>query len=61
VGIDIQGQTQSITISKNEIRESNGPHERVGIRIGAETEKITLADNRIEGFQQSLVDLRPRG
>jgi hypothetical protein len=58
IGIDVQGQTQAITIARNEIRETGGPQERVGIRIGAETAGITLADNRIEGFLHPLVDLR---
>jgi hypothetical protein len=57
-GIDIQGQTKSITIRENEIRQAEGPGERVGIRIGAEAQEITLADNRIEGFAKAILDLR---
>jgi hypothetical protein len=60
IGIDVQGQTQSITIARNEIREMEGPRERVGIRIGAEADRITLAENRIEGFLHPMVDLRSR-
>jgi nitrous oxidase accessory protein NosD len=60
IGIDVQGQTQSITITGNQIREMDGPRERVGIRIGAEAERITLAENKIEGFLHPVVDLRPR-
>jgi hypothetical protein len=32
----------------------------VGIRIGTEAEQITLADNRIEGFAEGVVDLRKK-
>jgi hypothetical protein len=58
IGIDVQGQTQSIHILGNEIRETQGPSKRVGIRIGPDTEQITLAGNRIEGFAEEVLDLR---
>lgn len=58
IGIDIQGPTKSVTIANNQIRETEPPQKRVGIRIGAEAEQITLTDNRIEGFAQMIVDLR---
>jgi Right handed beta helix region len=58
VGIDIQGQTKALTITQNEIRETQAPGQRVGIRIGAEASQITLAENRIEGFSQAVLDLR---
>ena len=58
IGVDIQGQTKSITIADNEIRETQSPGQRVGIRIGPETEQISLAENRIEGFAEAVLDLR---
>jgi len=61
IGIDIQGPTKSVTIAGNEIRETQAPRERVGIRIGPEVEQITLDHNRIEGFAQAVVDLRKKG
>jgi hypothetical protein len=61
IGIDVQGQTQSIHILGNEIRETQAPLKRVGIRIGPDTEQITLADNRIEGFAEKVLDLRKKG
>ncbi|MGA3324201.1 MAG: right-handed parallel beta-helix repeat-containing protein [Terriglobia bacterium] len=61
IGIDIQGQTKSVTIAGNEIRETQAPGERVGIRIGPEAEQITLDDNRIEGFAEAVVDMRKKG
>ena len=60
IGIDIQGQTQSIAIVGNEIRETQAPSKRVGIRIGPETDRITLAGNRIEGFAEEVLDLRKK-
>ena len=60
IGIDVQGQTQSIHILGNEIRETQGPSKRIGIRIGPETEQITLAGNRIEGFAEEVLDLRKK-
>ncbi|MGD1102312.1 MAG: right-handed parallel beta-helix repeat-containing protein [Terriglobia bacterium] len=60
IGIDIQGQTKSVTIVGNEIRETQAPRERVGIRIGPEAEQITLEDNRIQGFAEAVVDMRKK-
>jgi hypothetical protein len=58
IGVDIQGHTKSIIIRENEIREAQAAGKRVGIRIGPEAEEITLADNRIEGFSQAVLDMR---
>ena len=40
VGIDIQGETKSITIAQNDIRETRRPGKRVGIRIGAAADQL---------------------
>jgi parallel beta-helix repeat protein len=58
IGIDIRGATKSLNIVGNEIRETHGPGQRVGIRIGPEAGQITLTDNRIDGFAHSILDLR---
>ncbi len=58
IGIDIQGATKSIAIVENEIREAQAPGQRVGIRIGPEADEITLTGNRIQGFSETVVDLR---
>ena len=50
IGVDVQGQTEAITIARNEIRETRQPMERIGVRVGPETRDVMLADNRIEGF-----------
>jgi hypothetical protein len=58
VAIDIQGRTNSIQIEANEIRETQAPAKRIGIRIGEEAGQVTLVANRIEGFAERVLDLR---
>lgn len=58
VAIDINGQTESVTVTKNELRETRKPLSRVGILIGAETRDIRCMDNQIEGFAVPISDLR---
>ncbi len=58
VAIDVQGEVESITLSKNEIRETRAPEKRVGVRIGKDTRDIQLDDNAIEGMSEAVVDLR---
>ena len=58
VGIDVQGATESVTIVGNDLRETRQPLSRVGIRLGAQTRDIRLADNQIEGFAVRVADLR---
>jgi hypothetical protein len=58
VGVRVDGQTQSVRITRNEIRETRGPAERVGVKIDPETQDIQLAANTIEGFAQAVMDLR---
>lgn len=58
VGVDIQGETESITIAKNEIRETRQPMSRIGVRIGEKVGDVQLADNRIEGYSVAVSDLR---
>ena len=55
IAIDVQGQTESVTIRGNTIREMRKPMKRVGVRVGAQTRNIKLLDNRIEGFSESVV------
>ncbi len=58
VAIDITGKTKDVRIVNNEIRETRQPMQRTAIRIGEHAGKVELADNRIEGFAQSLIDNR---
>src|SRR6059036_3771654 len=57
VAIDINGQTESVTVSKNELRETRGPASRIGILIAAETRDIRCQENYIEGFAVRISDL----
>ena len=58
IAIDIQGQTRDLTIVGNQLTETRGPAQRVGIRIGADVGKIELAENKIQGFAHDLHDDR---
>jgi nitrous oxidase accessory protein NosD len=61
IGIDVQGQTESIGIENNQILETLAPSSRIGIRIGPEVGQVKLNANRIDGFSRSVVDLRGGG
>jgi hypothetical protein len=58
VAVDVQGATEGTVISGNEVRETRQPAHRVGVRLGAQTRDVRLADNRIEGFAVAVADLR---
>ena len=58
IAIDINGQTESVTVIQNELRETRKPLSRIGIQIGAETRDIHCVDNKIEGFSLPISDLR---
>ncbi|HID21252.1 MAG TPA: hypothetical protein EYP14_02485, partial [Planctomycetaceae bacterium] len=59
IAIDIRGKTRDLRIVGNEIRETRGPAQRIGIRISADAANIELADNVIEGFSKPILDARP--
>ncbi len=52
--VDIQGGTESIELIGNEITDTRGPAKRTAIRLGPETSKITLRENRIKGFAKDV-------
>jgi hypothetical protein len=54
----VQGETESITLIGNELRETRQPASRIGIRIGAQARAVHCLDNRIEGFAVAVSDLR---
>lgn len=58
IAIDINGETESVVVIRNELRESRAPLSRIGILIGAETRDIQCVDNQIEGFAVPISDLR---
>jgi hypothetical protein len=55
--IDIQGATEAILLEANEITDSRGSAERIGVRLGRDTRAIQLKGNRIEGFAQDVVQM----
>lgn len=58
IGVDIRGETESIAVVRNELRETRQPLSRIGIRIGAQTRDVELTDNKTEGFALAVSDLR---
>eukprot|EP00913_Durusdinium_trenchii_P013360 g12541.t1 len=58
IGVDVQGETESVTIRGNEIRESRKPMQRIGVRIGPKTKDIKLTGNRISGLSSDVAFLR---
>lgn len=50
IGVDVQGQVESITLLKNDIKETREPAKRTGVRVGPETRDVQLIENRIHGF-----------
>lgn len=50
IGIDVQGEVESILLKQNKIRETREPAERVGVRIGPKTKDVELVENEISGF-----------
>ena len=58
VAIDVQGETESASISENQLVETRSPAKRIGVRLGAKTKDIHLADNQFQGFATDVADLR---
>jgi len=58
IAIDVQGKTKDLRIVNNQLRESRAAKKRIGIRIAVEAGKIELIQNKLDGFAQSVVDLR---
>ena len=58
IGIDVQGETESILLAGNRLRETRKPQRRVGIRIGAKARDVRLIDNTMEGLAVDVSDLR---
>ena len=55
IGVDVQGEVESITLRKNDIRESRAPEKRIGVRVGPKTKDARLIENRIAGFAMDVV------
>jgi hypothetical protein len=61
IAIDVRGQTEHVSLIKNEIRETREPMSRIGIRIGSKAKDIVLTDNCINGVAREVADLRTIG
>ena len=60
IAININGQTESLTIINNELKETRAPKSRVGIRIEPDASDIKYEGNQIEGFATPISDLRKK-
>ena len=60
IGIDIQGETQSITIRENQITEMREGGEHIGVQIGEKTANILLEQNEFSGLAVGVRDLRDK-
>jgi len=58
VGIDIQGETRSITLRNNRLTETRTGEAYMGVRIGEKTADIRLEGNEFSGFAVEVSDLR---
>jgi hypothetical protein len=58
VAIDVQGETESVALVQNELRETRQPLSRIGVRLGPQTREIQLIENVTEGFAVPISDLR---
>jgi hypothetical protein len=57
VAIDVQGATESVVLSDNDITETREPAGRIAVRLGKETREITVSSNRISGFATGVKQL----
>lgn len=60
IGIDIQGETKSITIRENQIAEMREGGEHIGVQIGEKTANILLEKNEFAGLAVGVRDLRDK-
>jgi polygalacturonase len=58
IGIDIQGNTQDITVENTRFENAAGKNQKTAIRIGEEAERITLQDNTFENCPVQVEDRR---
>lgn len=56
--IDVQGTTAELTFRNNTLQETRGPAQRVGVRLGEQTGRMTLDGNSFQGFAQDVQDRR---
>lgn len=59
VAIDVQGATEAVVLSGNEITETRQPASRIAVRLGADTKAIQVQGNQIKGFATAVKQLPP--
>ena len=57
VAIDVQGATEAVILSGNEIIETRQPADRIAVRLGAGTKAIDVRTNQITGFATAVKQL----
>jgi len=60
IGIDIQGQTNDITIRNNKFENTAGGKQQTAIRINKEAKQITVQDNTFVNCPVEVDDLRTK-
>lgn len=58
IAIDVQGVTEAIQLTGNEIVETREAAKRVAVRLGAQTKDIQLRENTIKGFSEDVKQLK---
>ena len=58
IGIDIQGETRSVTLRRNQIIETRKPASHIGLQIGQKVTELTLEKNNFSGLEIETNDLR---
>ena len=58
IGIDIQGNTQDITIRNTRLENTSGKNQKIGIRISEEAERTILQDNTFKNCPVHIENLR---
>jgi nitrous oxidase accessory protein NosD len=58
IGVDILGETRSITVQGNQFIERRTPAEHIGVQIGEQTSDVFLEGNEFSGFAVVVRDLR---
>ncbi len=57
VAIDVQGATEAVVLSGNEILETREPAGRIAVRLGAASKSIQVQNNQITGFATAVKQL----
>ena len=58
IGVEVQGYTDAIQLSRNTIQETREPMQRIGLRLGENAGTVKLDENKIEGYSTKIADLR---